>query len=104
MASEQFYRVTEYIDNHFSEKPGLGILCNQFFSSPSYTNALFQKKKHMTFSQYVTHKSLDCTSSLMRIHLMLSTAVLGEMVGYKDCFYFAKVFQKDIGCTPSTYI
>lgn len=103
MAAAQFALLVDYIDHHYSEKMELGQLCDQFFISPSYASALFQKEKQMGFSQYLTHTRIQSACNLMRTHPQLTIAEIGEMVGYKDYFYFAKVFRKQMGCTPSSY-
>ena len=102
-ASEQFVQLIEYINAHYSEKLELGRLCGQFYISPSYASALFQKEMHMKFSQYVARKRVNSACELMNGSPQLSIAEIGEMVGYRDYFYFTKVFRRIIGCTPTEY-
>ena len=102
-ASSQFALLVDYIDRHFSEKLTLGELCDLFFISPSYASSLFQKEKGMSFSQYVTKLRMEKACSLMQTYPHLSIAEIGEMTGYRDYFYFAKIFHRQMGCTPSAY-
>lgn len=100
--NEKFNEMLAFIETHYGDSLVLKELCNQFFINMSYCCELFQKNKNMTFSQYVTQLRLEKACSLLKSS-RISVAELCDMTGYKDYFYFNKVFKKKMGCTPAEY-
>lgn len=100
--NDKFFEMLRYIDKHYSEDLLLKELCNKFYINMSYCCELFRKYKNMTFSQYLTDIRISNACELLKYRkTTISDAC--EMVGYKDYFYFNKVFKKKVGCTPSEY-
>lgn len=102
-ANEKFQEMLSYIDHHYAEELFLNELCDQFFINISYCCKLFRRTTNMTFSRYITHLRLEKACALLKSNDSMSIAEVCEHVGYNDYFYFARVFKKSIGCTPSEY-
>lgn len=100
--NDKFFEMLHYIDSNYAETLLLKELCNQFFINMSYCCELFQKHKNMTFSQYLTDVRISKACDLLKYH-KLTVSEACDRVGYKDYFYFNKVFKKKIGCTPAEY-
>ena len=56
----------------------------------------------MSFSKYLTSKRIQKAKELLEDD-RLSVEQIAEMVGYRDYFYFTKVFKKTEGVSPSSY-
>ena len=100
--NDKFFEMLRYIDKNYAETLLLKELCNQFFINMSYCCELFQKHKNMTFSQYLTDVRISKACDLLKYH-KLTVSEACDKVGYKDYFYFNKVFKKKMGCTPAEY-
>lgn len=100
--NDKFFEMLRYIEENYAEALLLKDLCNQFFINMSYCCELFQKHKNMTFSQYLTDVRIKKACELLK-YQRVTVSEACDMVGYKDYFYFNKVFKKKVGCTPSEY-
>lgn len=100
--NDKFFDMLRYIDKNYAEAILLKELCSKFYINMSYCCVLFQKYKNMTFSQYLTDVRINKACELLKYH-KVTVSDACEKVGYKDYFYFNKVFKKKIGCTPSEY-
>lgn len=100
--NEKFFEMLGFIDKNYADTLLLKELCNMFYINMSYCCELFQKHKNMTFSQYLTDVRISKACDLLIYH-KVTVSEACDMVGYKDYFYFNKVFKKKIGCTPSEY-
>ncbi len=100
--NDKFYEMLRFIDENYAETLYLKELCSDFYINMSYCCELFKKHKNMTFSQYLTDVRITKACDLLKFH-KVTVSEACEMVGYKDYFYFNKVFKKKMGCTPSEY-
>lgn len=100
--NDKFIEMLHYIDENYAEPLYLKELCNKFYINMSYCCELFQKHENMTFSQYLTHVRIQKACDLLKYH-QATVSEACEQVGYKDYFYFNKVFKKRMGCTPAEY-
>ncbi|MDO4291965.1 MAG: response regulator [Eubacteriales bacterium] len=80
----------------------LGSLAEKFCVSSSYLSNLLRKELGMPYSEYVTEKRIQKARELL-LDSRLSVDEVAEQVGYKDYFYFCKVFKKCVGSSPSKY-
>lgn len=100
--NEKFFELLRYIDDNYAQHLLLRELCAEFYINMSYCCELFQKHKNMTFSQYLTDVRIHKACELMR-YQRRTVAEACDLVGYKDYFYFNKVFKRKMGCTPADY-
>lgn len=100
--NDKFFEMLRYIDKNYAQHLSLKELCNVFYINMSYCCELFQKHKNMTFSQYLTDVRIAKACELIKDQ-KTTVSDACEMVGYKDYFYFSKVFKKKMGCTPAAY-
>lgn len=97
-----FFEMLHYIEKNYAKELYLKELCNQFYINMSYCCVLFQRYKNMTFSQYLTDVRINKACELLKDY-RITVSEACEMVGYKDYFYFNRVFKKKTGRTPSEY-
>ncbi len=77
----------------------LAVLCA---IHKSYAGQLFRQVTGETFSGYLTRIRMDRATALL-LETDMPVAAIAAEVGYSDYFYFAKVFKKAVGETPSAY-
>lgn len=95
-------QVMIYIELHFSESIQLMDLANLFYINFSYLSTLIKKETGMTFTTYLTDLRMQKAIELYK-NKNLSTEEIARLTGYKDYYYFNKVFKKYHGLTPYQY-
>lgn len=102
LLDNNFEKFLNYMNVHFSEHLTLKELAAAFHMNPNYCCSLFTKYTGKTFSRYLT----DLRTEEARDLLTKSDHSLEEiasLVGFKDYFYFSKVFKKSCGYSPKEY-
>ncbi|MGN7359757.1 response regulator transcription factor [Paenibacillus sp. SAF-054] len=99
---ETLQDIMHYLDGHFTEDVSLKSISEQFYVNPSYLSQLFRKVAKTTFLQYVTDKRIAYACRLLGSS-RLTIYEVSEQSGYPNYFYFAKVFKKNVGKTPTQY-
>lgn len=80
----------------------LTSIAKKYNMSTSYLSELLKERIGMSFSEYLISKRIQKAKELLADE-KLSINEIGEAVGYKDYYYFMKVFKKVVGITPSKY-
>jgi len=91
-----------YTNSKYAEDISIQHLADLCSINPNYASQLFSQEVGETFSTYLTNLRIKQSIYLLT-HSDLSVAVISSQVGYRDYFYFAKVFKKITGFTPTTY-
>ena len=108
MASQNKYAkimsdAKEYIAGHYNdENISLNSAAEAVSVSPSYFSTLFSQEEGKTFIEYLTDIRMQHAKELLRCSSMKASEV-GFEVGYKDNHYFASIFKKTQGMTPTEY-
>jgi len=97
-----FSRILDYIHEHITEPMTVQDVARLFYMHPNYLSTLFKKERDVNFTKYVTDLRLEQACALLR-NSSLSVGEIAERVGYRDYFYFAKLFRKHLGSTPTEY-
>jgi len=94
--------VTQYISNNFDKSISLESVSAIVKVSPFYLSKLFKKEIGMNFIDYLTDFRIRRSKELLSIptHNVKEVCYL---VGYKDPNYFARVFKKICGISPTEY-
>jgi len=92
----------DYIRTHYCDDISIQHLADLCSINSNYASQLFHQEVGETFSSYITKLRIK-----QAIHLLGSTdmtiTAIATSVGYRDYFYFAKVFKKLTGITPTEY-
>ncbi|MDO5422928.1 MAG: AraC family transcriptional regulator [Eubacteriales bacterium] len=92
----------DYITQHYCEDLSIQDLSDLCCINPNYASQLFKQETGCTFSSYLTDLRIQ-----RAVHLLTTTDMavflIASHVGYRDYFYFAKVFKKITGSTPTAY-
>ncbi len=98
----EFSKIVEYLNDHIEEQITIETLVKEFAINRNKLNALFMTHASMTCINYLLNLRMD----LAKILLTKTEIPIGEVstrVGYPDSNYFAKVFKKQVGVTPTKY-
>ncbi|MCD8052882.1 MAG: AraC family transcriptional regulator [Lachnospiraceae bacterium] len=94
--------VLHYITEHCEEKISLQSLGEKFSISPSHLSRLFSHAFHCSPINYLINARMaKATEYLGKTDKPI--AEIAELVGYDNPFYFASLFSKRIGCSPTEY-
>ena len=96
-------QVKKYIAGNYHD-PDLTLytISNELQLSPNYTSVIFREITGENISYYITRLRIDKACELLKDPAMPINDT-AQKVGYMDPHYFAKVFKKQEGLTPSQY-
>jgi two-component system response regulator YesN len=93
----------EYVARHFAEKSlSIGKAAERLSISESYLSKLLRRRLGTSFVDYLSDFRVGRAKELLATSDMMSYEV-AEAVGYPDARYFASLFKKRTGMTPSEY-
>lgn len=93
---------SELSDSVQMEDISIQTLADLCSINPNYAGQLFKQKMNQTFSSYLSNFRIQKAEKLL-VDTDMPIALVAASVGYQDYFYFAKVFKKLTGSTPSSY-
>lgn len=95
-------QVLDEIGRAYMEDLTLSGLAEKYNISASRLSVRMKEKLGMPFSKYLTAMRVEKAKELLEDD-RLSVEQIAELVGYRDYFYFTKVFKKASGVSPSGY-
>lgn len=91
-----------YIKDHYMDDLSIQTLADLCGINPNYAGQIFRQRMNQTLSNYLT--SLRIREAKKRLaETTLPVSLVAQSVGFTDYFYFAKVFKKMTGETPTTF-
>lgn len=99
---ETFRQIVRYVNEHFQSDVSIQDISKKFYIHPNYVSHLFKKELRVNFTKYLTGIRMERACELLR-GTSLTVSEIAEQVGYHDYFYFAKLFKKQTGKTPTAY-
>lgn len=94
--------IVEEIQSRYNENITLTDFSEKHNISAGHLSNLLKERLGMSFSEYITAKRVQKAKELLADE-RLSVEKVANEVGYKDYFYFTKVFKKAVGISPSKY-
>ncbi|MCB6415340.1 response regulator [Faecalimonas umbilicata] len=94
--------IVEEIQARYNENITLTGFSEKHNISAGHLSNLLKERLGMSFSEYITAKRVQKAKELLADE-RLSVEKVANEVGYKDYFYFTKVFKKAVGISPSKY-
>jgi two-component system, response regulator YesN len=94
--------IIEYIENHLHLDLNLDILSGLVHLSGQYLSRLFKQETGCTITQYITVRRLEKAKQHLR-YSQENVMEISEKCGFSDSNYFARVFKKYEGVTPTQY-
>jgi len=97
-----FQQALEYIQKNFQQAIELEDLATSLGISASYVSKLLKKNAGKSFSEILTELRLE-KAKLLLSDASLSVKEITFDVGFNSQHYFARLFKKHVGCSPSDY-
>lgn len=94
--------IERYIQQHFSEDLSIKQVAHEMHYSEPYFSKLFSRCFHRNFVSYLTDIRMQAARDLLA-GSMQSIRDISMTVGFSDANYFAKVFRKTYGVSPTEY-
>ncbi len=101
-SEEIMQQIVMEIQESYQEEITLQGLAKKYHISESRLSVKLKEMQGMSFTKYLTSKRIQKAKELLADE-RLSVEQVAEMVGYKDYYYFTKVFKKSTGISPSKY-
>lgn len=96
-------RIIKYVHLHYaSDELSVQTISDHLQLTPSHVISMFKEATGKTVKQYVLEYRMDRAKELLKQGSYKIADIAGQ-VGFKDGEYFAKVFRKFTGMTPSEY-
>ncbi|MGN7381630.1 response regulator [Paenibacillus sp. SAFN-117] len=91
-----------YIRSHYQEDLSLEKVASIVYLNPVYFSQLFKQKTGQNYKEYVIQLRMEQARQLL-LNPRLRLADIAERIGYQDVRYFATLFRKKYGASPSEY-
>lgn len=93
----------QYIKDHITEPISLKDVSSAMNVSPSYLSTVFSRTEETSLTNYINKKKIQRAQHMLTKERMKIYEV-SMMLGFESAGYFAKVFKKYAGCTPSQFL
>lgn len=91
-----------FIANNYKQDIGLGDVARVVNLSSVYFSGLFKKEMGENFVDYLNRVRIDAAKVLLK-DVRNNIGEIVEQCGFSDTRYFAKIFKRSVGITPSDY-
>lgn len=96
-------KIKSYMKRHLTDQLTLKYVSKEFGISQTYLSKLFRKYEDTSFNNYMTSIRIECAKKLIKQNRNFLVKDIAFMVGYRDQFYFSRVFCSVTGTPPSVY-
>lgn len=94
--------IVKYMYRHIGENLSLEHICEEIGLSKSYVNAIFLKcTQHAPMDFFINLKMREACRMLRSSDLYVYE--IAQKLGYKDQYYFSRLFKKVVGMSPKEY-
>lgn len=98
-----FELLEKYLQENYNQDISFQELALKFGFSAEYLGKIFKKHSGLTLSKYLTRLRMNEAKRLLLSQPNLEIQKIGELVGYRDSFYFSRAFKAYTGIQPSEY-
>ena len=91
-----------FIANNYKQDIGLSDVAGVVNLSSVYFSGLFKKEIGENFVDYLNRVRIDAAKVLLK-DVRNNIGEIAEQCGFSDTRYFAKIFKRSVGITPSDY-
>lgn len=92
-----------YLLNNYSSISSINDISDKFGFTNEYLSKVLKKYTGDTPLKYLTKIRINKSKHLLLNNPELEIKKIAEVVGYKDSFYFSRVFKSNVGIYPSDY-
>ena len=102
--SNLLHNIKKYIDeNFYDHNLSLNGICSFYHYNPKYISTMFKKVFHIGLNEYINTIRIHEACVLINDN-MTSVKDIAMKCGYRDQYYFSRVFKSHIGMPPRQYI
>jgi len=98
-----FETIRKYVESTFTDPLTIGSVCERFRISQSYLSKLFRKYAGKSFTEYLTECRINSAKRIIIENPSVPMKNVARYAGFKDQFYFSRVFRKMTGESPTTF-
>lgn len=99
-----FYRtIREYVYRQYRLPLSLGKVADRFGLSRSYVSRLFRKYEGTSLGEFLTQRRVTVAAELLRGDRHRSVKEIATFCGFRDQYYFSRVFKASTGLSPTEY-
>lgn len=102
LKSEPVEKARQYVLDHIEERLTLSDVADQVCISAGYLSTLFKKQYSQSFVSFINQAKVEHSCKLIKEKKYLISEISYQM-GFENAYYFAKVFRRFMGMTPSEY-
>ncbi|MBE7027844.1 MAG: AraC family transcriptional regulator [Ruminococcaceae bacterium] len=95
-------QITNYINNHYTEKITLDFLSDRFFIDKFHLCHIFRKETGMTIIDFINQKRMVEAGILLKTTNM-TIFDISNTVGFQNQNYFGTIFKRQFGVSPREY-
>jgi YesN/AraC family two-component response regulator len=95
-------QAVSYLSMHYSEPFSLERISEHCHTHPAHLSRQFKKETGMTLTAFMNKRRIEEAKLLLQNELT-SIDLISGYVGFNDAVYFASVFKKFEGMTPSEF-
>ncbi len=92
-----------YINEHYAQPISRKDLASQLAVSDNYLTRCFRQELGITPTAYVNRRRVQQAKAIFQQQGQTTVTEVALAVGFSDSNYFARVFRKEEGVTPSAY-
>ena len=94
--------IVRYLHDNFHQPLLMRDIAAHVHLSERHTNRLFRAKMGMPIKTYFTNLRLEAASQML-LNQKLSVSEVAYAIGFQDVRYFATLFRRKMGSTPSAF-
>ena len=98
-----WYEIEKYIDRHATEDIRLPAMAKKLGRSVSTISQFLRKNHNTTFKELLLEARLKLAEQYWRKHPKATVAEVAAVSGFRDQFYFSRVFHRIRGTSPAKY-
>lgn len=97
-------KAREYVLMHVSEKISLGDVADYACVSPGYMSKSFKRIMGISLVDYINQMKIEKAKEIMKEGREDRIADIALSLGFRNIYYFSKVFRKVEGIPPTEYM
>ncbi|AZN41881.1 response regulator [Paenibacillus albus] len=91
-----------FLNDNYHNQISIQSISKKFYLHPNYLSQLFKREIKVTFTEYLTGVRLQEAKNLLRT-TSLPIGEVADRIGFRDYFYFTRLFKKNTQQTPKQY-
>ena len=95
--------IEHFIQDNYKRDISMQELSVKFGFTPEYLSKIFKKHSGDTITKYLTKIRMNEAKRILVQSRDIEIQKVAELVGYRDGFYFSRVFKNHVGVYPSDF-